>query len=224
MVAFMLRALVLLLLWLAPPALAGPELCDSAARTAAAEHGVPVELMLAITLAESGRAQGGRLRPWPWAANLDGAGHWFDSRAELVAFAEGAVAAGRSSLDIGCFQINWRWHGQHFTRPADLADPLTGARHAARFLSSLRAELGSWDAATGAYHSRTPALAARYAARVAALRGTALRTATPPPPEAEAAPAARGGWSMPAAGPPAAPASLVPAAALPRPFLTGLAR
>lgn len=205
----------------AGPAAAAPELCERAAAQAAAETGVPADLMQAIALAESGRARNGRLRPWPWTANLEGQGHWFETRAELVAFAEGAVAVGRTSVDIGCFQINWRWHGRHFVRPGDLSDPLTGARHAARYLLQLREEFGGWEAAAGAYHSRDPDRAARYAARVAELRGT-----TPPPPMATLPPpepAVRVTWALAGGGAPAAPGSLVPSTAAPRPFLTGLA-
>lgn len=226
----MIRLALVLLLLLSRPAAAGPELCEAAAHRAAAEVGVPVDLMLAITLVETGRRRGGVLRPWPWAANLEGAGHWFDTRAELERFAEGAVAAGRTSIDIGCFQINWRWHGQHFTRPADLAEPIVGARYAARHLADLRRELGSWEAASGAYHSRTPHLAARYAARVAALRPGAARTPPPPLPALAAAPAPDpapnpgSAWPMPeGAAAPGALASLFPATPQTRPFLTGLA-
>lgn len=210
--------LLALLLLAAAPLSAAPQLCEEAARQAARETGVPLDLLLAVTLAETGRRHEGRLRPWPWAANLEGRGHWFATRGELEAFAERMVAAGRTSIDIGCFQINWRWHGREHASPSALADPLTGARHAARFLAALRAELGGWDAATGAYHSRTPHLARRYAARVAELRG-----AQPPQP---AATQARAGWLPPAEGPPGALASLLPAAdpaaGRPRPFLAGL--
>jgi hypothetical protein len=164
---------MVLLMFAGAPALGGPEACERAIRTATAEAGLPPDLLMAIALAESGRVQDGRLRPWPWAANLEGRGHWFSTRAELVAFAEGAIAAGRRSIDIGCFQINWHWHGAAFARPNDLAEPLTGARHAAGYLLRLHAETGSWERAVGAYHSRDPERAARYAARVAELGGWA---------------------------------------------------
>lgn len=216
----MIRALILFLCLLSSPATASPDLCETAARQAAAETGVPTDLMAAITLAETGRNHHGRMRPWPWAANLEGASHWFDSRMALVTFAEGAVATERNSIDIGCFQINWRWHGQHFARPGDLSDPLTGARYAARYLAALHAELGTWEAATGAYHSRTPHLAARHAQRVGALRGPAPASGPTRPPEP---PAPAQGWAMPITGAPAALASLVPGGQTPRPFLTGLA-
>jgi hypothetical protein len=46
-----------------------------------------------------------------------------------------------------------------------MLDPRQNALHAARFLNQLKAEFGSWEAAVGAYHSRTPIHARRYIAR-----------------------------------------------------------
>lgn len=164
-----LAALVFLSL-AALPAQARPDLCEDAARLAAAEVGMPADVLLAIALTETGRAHGGTVRPWPWAVNLEGRGHWFDSPAQALAFAESALAAGRTGFDLGCFQINWHWHGAHFANPRALLDPLAGARYAAAFLAGLAQELGSWERAAGAYHSRRPHLAARYRARFEAHR------------------------------------------------------
>lgn len=177
-------ALVLFLL-LPQAAVAEAALCENAARRAAGESGVPADVLLAIALTETGRMTDGVMRPWPWAANLDGQGHWFDTPAHALAFAESAIATGRTGFDLGCFQINWHWHGEHFASPRALLDPLEGARYAARFLTDLADELGSWEAAAGAYHSRTPQLAARYRARFDALRaglaGSAPALNTPAP-------------------------------------------
>ena len=152
------------------PAQAAPELCESAAVTAARETDVPLDVLLAIALTESGRQQNGRLRPWPWTANAEGSGHWFDTRQEAVDFARTLLARGQRLFDLGCFQINWYWHGENFNRPEELLDPLTAARYAARLLASLHDEFGSWEGAAGAYHSRTPQFADRYRARFTALR------------------------------------------------------
>lgn len=165
-----LAALCALLLLATQPAQARPELCEDAARRAASESGVPLDVLRAIALTETGRRIGGQMRPWPWAGNADGRGFWFDTPEEALAFAQQNLARGRPSFDLGCFQINWRWHGEHFTSPAAMLDPLTNARYAARFLAQLHAELGDWEAAAGAYHSRTPHLAGRYRARFARLR------------------------------------------------------
>lgn len=177
-----LRLLFLLLALIAGPARAqGPDLCESAASRAAQETGVPVDVLLAIALTETGRMQDGQLRPWPWTANAEGRGHWFATRAEADTFARQLLARGQRLFDLGCFQINWRWHGAEFDRPGDLLDPLTAARYAARHLAALHRELGSWEAAAGAYHSRTPAHAARYRARFAALRAGLHQHRTEPP-------------------------------------------
>lgn len=141
------------------------ELCDRAALQAASETGVPADVLLAIARTETGRTRGGRLRPWPWTVNVEGAGRWFDTRADALEHAALHRARGARSFDVGCFQINHRWHGQAFRTLDEMFDPLAGARYAARFLSELRAETGSWPAAAGAYHSRTPELAGRYRAR-----------------------------------------------------------
>lgn len=153
-----------------PPQLAGDPatLCDVAITAAARETGAPPDLLRALALAESGRARGGDLRPWPWTVNMAGQGYWFDTRAAAEAFVERAHANGTRSFDIGCLQINHRWHRAAFASPAQMFEPTRNAAYAARFLVRLRSEFGSWEAAAGAYHSRSPDLAERYLARVRA--------------------------------------------------------
>ena len=137
-------------------------LCESAARRAAADTGVPLAVLLSVALSESGRKTGGRFAPWPWVLNVEGQGAFFDTRAEALAAAQAAIAAGRDSTDLGCFQINFRWHGTAFASLADMIDPDRNAAYAARFLRELYAESGDWIVAAGHYHSRTPVPADRY--------------------------------------------------------------
>lgn len=144
--------------------------CDLVARQAAHESGVPLTVMKAITRTETGRVQAGRLTPWPWTVNMEGAGHWFENRAEAEAYVAKHHARGARSYDVGCFQINYRWHGQHFTSVQAMFDPLTNARYAARFLTELHSETGDWSEAAGAYHSRTPKYAERYRTRFDRIR------------------------------------------------------
>ena len=159
-------ALLLLAAAFGAPAGADPAgLCDAAAVRAAQATGVPLPVLQAIALTESGRSRGGRMRPWPWTTNIAGQGRWFDSRAEAEAHVRAQRDAGRRVIDIGCFQVNYRWHGEAFASAEAMFDPAANALHAARFLAGLEAELGSWEAAAGAYHSRTPELAERYVAR-----------------------------------------------------------
>ena len=163
------------------------ELCRAALPQAAEDSGVPETVLAAIALTESGRSIEGRLQAWPWTVNAGGQGHWFPDRAAAVGFAEELLRAGRTSFDVGCFQVNYRWHGEAFDSVSTMFDPESNARYAARFLADLARESGSWSAAAGAYHSRTPALAERYQARfdtiLADLGGDAGPAAAPAPPE-----------------------------------------
>ena len=158
------------ILGLLPPLAAGAEpdpsaLCDRAAALAAQATGVPVSVLKAIALNETGRKRGGAFRPWPWTVNMEGKGLWFETEAEARAYAEERYAAGARSFDIGCFQINHKWHGEHFTSIQQMFDPVANGLYAAKFLKSLYAESGDWSAAAGAYHSRNPEFAEKYAAR-----------------------------------------------------------
>ncbi|CAM4063491.1 transglycosylase SLT domain-containing protein [Palleronia rufa] len=158
-------------LFLALPAAANPaDLCLSAANRASQESGVPYDVLAAISLTETGRTRQGRMDPWPWTVNLEGKGYWFDTQAEAEGFADQSYRSGYRSFDIGCFQINYRWHGEQFRSIAEMFDPLSNARYAARFLSELFAEYGDWTRAAGAFHSRNEEFAGRYRARFTQLR------------------------------------------------------
>lgn len=149
--------------------------CEQAALQAAAEYGVPADILAGLTLTETGRRRDGVVRPWAWSANADGEGSWFDDPASLLAFVEQRIAMGRPSVDVGCFQLNYRWHGENFGSVAEMLDPLTNARYAARFVAGLYQKTGDWRAAAGAFHSRSPQFANRYLARFDQLRAVFRR-------------------------------------------------
>jgi hypothetical protein len=178
----------------AAPALG--EVCLAAADAAADAHGVPRAVLRALTRTETGRARGGKLEPWPWTVNMEGAGRWFDTRAEAERFVAEERARGARSFDVGCFQVNHRWHGDAFESVSEMFDPRANADYAARFLAGLHAEAGDWGKAAGWYHSRTPEFFARYRTRFERI----LAAAGPDEPrlalgrvEAGAGPGAEGG-------------------------------
>lgn len=140
-------------------------LCERAIVNGARRAGVPAEVLHAVALTETGRKSGGRVRPYPWAINREGQGHWFKTRDEALAFARASVADGRPSFDVGCVQINYRWHGHAFPSLDDMFDPEWTATYAGQFLRTLHEERGDWSAAAGAYHSLTADKAAIYRAR-----------------------------------------------------------
>ncbi len=157
----------------APSALAATDpatVCDAVADVAAREAGLPPAMLRALTRTETGRARGGRLAPWPWTVNMEGIGKWFDDRDEALAYARKHHARGATSFDVGCFQINYRWHHKAFASVEAMFDPLENARYAAKYLLELKAEGGGWDTAVGRYHSRTPTRAQKYVARFKRIR------------------------------------------------------
>jgi hypothetical protein len=148
-------------------------ICERVSEAAAAESGVPVSVLKAISLTETGRKRGGVFRPWPWTVNMEGEGHWFETLDDARAYVFREYKRGARSFDVGCFQINYKWHGDAFDSIDEMFDPMANARYAARYLSELHAESGSWTTAAGSYHSRTPEFAERYRARFERFR-TAL--------------------------------------------------
>lgn len=141
------------------------QICDHAAIYAARETGVPLSVLQAISLNETGRKRDGRMRPWPWTVNMQGKGVWFDTEDEARAFVYQNYKQGARSFDVGCFQINYKWHGQNFASIEEMFVPRSNALYAAKFLLELYREKGDWSGAAGAYHSRTPKYADKYEAR-----------------------------------------------------------
>ena len=142
-----------------------PRICDKAAKVAALETDVPESVLLAITRTETGRSKNGILEPWPWALNVEGKGIWLASSSEALDHAKSLLHQGIKNFDVGCFQINFRWHGAQFSSIEEMFDPTENARYAAQFLSELFETTGDWSKAAGTYHSRTTKYAARYISR-----------------------------------------------------------
>ncbi|MEQ9692748.1 transglycosylase SLT domain-containing protein [Shimia sp. SDUM112013] len=137
-------------------------LCEKAALFASSKTGVPLSILRAITRTETGKKHGGLFGPWPWAVNLNGKGFWFDDVSTAHKFVMKQRQSGVENFDLGCFQINYRWHGDAFESLEEMLSPEKNALYAAKFLERLYKEKGDWPSAIGAYHSRTPKHASRY--------------------------------------------------------------
>ena len=68
----------------------------------------------------------GRYRPWPWTLNQGGDSHYLDSAAEALAKLDDILATGTTNVDVGCMQLNWKWHSEAFASRAyeDTALPI----------------------------------------------------------------------------------------------------
>ena len=153
-------------------------LCRGAITAAERSGGIPDRLMQAIGAIESGRRdENGVVSAWPWTINAEGVGSYFNTKAEAIAAVLSLRARGVRSVDVGCMQVNLMYHGDAFASLDEAFDPPANARYAARFLTRLLAQTGSWPAATAGYHSLTPGIGTEYARKVLAV------WARPPPPQ-----------------------------------------
>lgn len=149
--------------------------CLRLAAAAGAAEGLPEGLLPAISLVESGKSdgKGGRL-PWPWTLNQGGKSHYLDDAPAALAKLDEILATGTTNVDVGCMQLNWKWHSKAFASRADMMDPVRNTAYAARFVKELYNQLGSWELATAAYHSTNPDRGQAYLAKVSAAQETVI--------------------------------------------------
>ncbi len=144
-------------------------LCYMAAKEAGAEYGVNLDLLQTISVVESGRWDSlqNRYVAWPWTVNVAGKGHYFASRDEAVAFVRKLQKQGVTSIDVGCMQINLKYHGEAFSSVEEAIDPQKNVKYSAKFLRKLYAKSGnSWRNAAKKYHSSNPDKGEAYTKRL----------------------------------------------------------
>jgi len=156
-------------------------LCEEAAQYASRQTGVPLSILRAVTLAETGHTQpdNAAFDAWPWAVMSDMEGNWFPDQESAIAFVEDLVAQGKSNIDVGCFQLNIRWHAHAFPSVDAMFSPKSNALYAANFLNDLFQQTGNWRAAVGRYHSSDEVRAERYVRRLETIFDTHLAHTAP---------------------------------------------
>lgn len=142
----------------------GAKLCTRHLSRYERQYGIPTHLLSAIASTESGRYhQGLKISvPWPWTINAEGKGHYFDSKAEAIAFARQLQLRGVVSMDVGCMQVNLYHHSNAFVSLEQAFEPENNIAYAASFLRSLYQESNSWKLASSHYHSKTPQRGTEY--------------------------------------------------------------
>jgi soluble lytic murein transglycosylase-like protein len=135
--------------WCEARAESSEPVCEREMARAARESGIPLEILYAVGLTETGAR--GSLSPWDM--NVDGrAVHSATLDDALKRFAEES-ARGARFIDIGCMQINHHFHGTHFVSLKEMFDPEHNVRYAAAFLKTLRDQEGSWTLAVARYNA-----------------------------------------------------------------------
>lgn len=116
---------------------------------AAHSQGIPLSILYSVGLTETGRL--GTLKPYDM--NVDGVSIHNETLAASLKRYREERARGASLIDIGCMQINVRWHGARFKSIEEMFDPRLNVQYAARFLKELRARHGTWTLALARYNA-----------------------------------------------------------------------
>ncbi|WP_197703836.1 transglycosylase SLT domain-containing protein [Cohaesibacter sp. ES.047] len=123
--------------------------CEKEMRAAAAAEGVPLGILYAVGLAETGRGK----KLHPFALNIEGKSVFATSKQEALQTVKTARKHGKKLIDIGCMQINHHYHRSEFSSLDHMIDPRANVFYAARFLKRLRKRQGSWTMAVARYHA-----------------------------------------------------------------------
>lgn len=134
--------------------------------TMASQHGIPADVLYALAIKESNTKMiNGRYAPWPYTMNQNYKGMRFASYEDLVRQSRFLIQQGKTSFDIGLFQVNWKWNGYRTESIESLANPYENARVAAEIMLEEYEKVGDWAKAAGRYHN--PANRNGYADRYA---------------------------------------------------------
>jgi len=150
-------------------------LCVHASRNFEREYGIPKNLLYAISFTESGKWHSNlkQIMPWPWTVSIAGKPYYFDNAKQTSSFIRQMMQKGERNIDVGCNQINVRYHGNKFSSIEQMVDPRSNTAYAASFLKSLFATNNNWNDAVARYHSATAHLGNKYLAKVhTALKNT----------------------------------------------------
>lgn len=131
------------------------------------KYNIPSDTLHSISLHESGKHHSEKKMKmvWPWTANVEGKGYHFDNKQEAINFIGQQYMLGKS-IDVGCMQINLRYHPDAFKTVGHALNPKHNVGYAAKFLREKYNQTGDWHKAIALYHSATPHLGGKYHASV----------------------------------------------------------
>lgn len=125
------------------------EACEREMIGAAKRYDVPLGVLYAVGLVESG--SGRSLHAL--AVNVEGVAHYPMTGAEALATVRRAQQAGIRLIDVGCMQINLHFHQGRFASLEDMFDPSRNVFYGAAYLSALHKRTRDWTEAVARYHA-----------------------------------------------------------------------
>ena len=144
--------------------------CEYLAKEAEVKYGLPENILLSISRVETGYQKvNGVRRAWPWTLNAGGDSAYFQTKDAALKSLKRRVKQGVTNIDIGCMQLNFRWHKKFFKNLSDMMSPEKNVDYGARFLNRLHKRHGSWEKAVKYYHSSKSKFNVKYYKKVRAV-------------------------------------------------------
>ena len=103
---------------------------------------------------------------WPWTVNYSGKGYFFPNKTKAKEFVKSKIDKGARNIDIGCMQVNLRYHPNAFPDLETAFDPLHNVKWAGTWLKELNKKYKSLKTATGYYHSSRRKNRTKYSTKV----------------------------------------------------------
>lgn len=144
------------------------DMCRLAIDEVEEEFNIKKNLLHTIASVESGKFVKSRNQrvAWPWTVHASGKGYYFNSKEEAVNAVRDLQAQGMRNIDVGCMQINLRYHGDNFSSLEDAFDPKKNVSYSASFLKRLYKKNASWEKTAMQYHSKNVKNGTKYKARL----------------------------------------------------------
>ena len=131
-------------------------LCENTIESIELQTDIPKGLLLGIGKAEAIRKIKNKFVIWPWTLNHAGKSMFFDTKKQMKNYVFKNLKRNDFNIDVGCMQINIKWHKNNFKKISDMFEVNPNISYAASFLKQLKNKHGSWDKAIKHYHSSDP--------------------------------------------------------------------
>ena len=156
------------------------ELCQIAIKEIETSHHIKENLLTTIASVESGRyiSKIGKRQPWPWTIHAEGKGYYYQTKQEAITKVKQLQTEGITNIDVGCMQINLKYHGKAFKNLDEAFDPKKNVSYSASFLQKLNKKNKNWQKTAMQYHSKNITRGLNYKNRLETHYAKFVRTDT----------------------------------------------
>ena len=144
------------------------ELCQIAISEVEQTHNIKENLLTTISSVESGRyiKSIGKRQSWPWTIHALGKGYYYQTKQEAITAVKQLQQQGVTNIDVGCMQINLKYHGKAFKNLEEAFDPKKNVSYSASFLQKLNQKNNNWQKTAMQYHSKNHTRGLNYKNRL----------------------------------------------------------